>query len=387
MHPDGDGLYLAVTKAGVASWAFRYMLQWREHSMGLGPLRHVSLAEARRLADDARRLKRDGVDPIEHRRSRQRDEALAAAKAMTFRQCADAYITAHRAGWKGPASEAQWSSSLHAYVYPVFGGVSVQAIDVALVMRALEPIWTDKAETASRVRGRIESILDWAAARGHRAGENPARWRGHLENLLPKRSKVARVEHLAALPHTEIGAFMAELRQQDSVAARALEFLILTACRTGEVLGATWNEINLRERVWTIPAERTKAGKEHRVPLGDAAMAVALQMASIRSGDHVFAGTGSSGALSKTALANLLQRLGCPATVHGFRATFRSWAAEQRVTHEVAEMALGHAIPAAVVRAYQRSDLFEQRRRLMDAWARYCAEPDTGTVVPIAIAR
>jgi integrase len=375
MHPDGDGLYLAVTKVGVSSWAFRYMLNWREHAMGLGPLRHVSLAEARRLADDARRLKRDGVDPIEHRRAQRRGEALAAAKAMTFRQCAEAYVAAHRAGWKSAKHATQWPGSLEAYVYPVFGDVSVQAIDVSLVMQALEPIWNDKAETASRVRGRIESILDWAAARGHRHGDNPARWRGHLENLLPARSKVRQIVHHAALPYAEIGAFMAELRRQNSVAASAFEFLILTATRTSEALGARWREISLHDRVWTIPAGRTKGGREHRIPLSDATMAVIEQMAAARASDYVFPAP-RGGALGKMALPHVLQRLGRACTVHGFRATFRSWAADQRVPHEIAEMALGHAIPAAVVRAYQRSDLFEQRRQLMAAWARYCAEPD-----------
>jgi integrase len=374
MHPDGDGLYLAVTPAGVASWIYRYMLGRKERSMGLGPLRHVGLAEARRLADDARRLKREGVDPIEQRRARQRDETLAAAKAMTFRQCAVAYIAAHRAGWKSPKHAAQWPDSLERYAYPVFGDVAVQAVDVALVMRALEPVWNGKPETANRVRGRTEAILDWAAARGHREGDNPARWRGHLENLLPARRRVRQVVHHPALPYAEIGSFMAALRAQDGVGDRALEFLILTATRSSETLDARWSEISLPERMWVIPPVRTKGGKEHRVPLSDAAMAIVEAVRRSRSSDRVFSGV--RGALGSQALAQALHRIRRDITVHGFRSSFRSWAADHRVPHEIAEMALGHAIAAAVVRAYQRSDLLEQRRRLMDAWARYCAKPD-----------
>lgn len=387
MHPDGDGLYLAVTKTGVASWIYRYMLGRSERSMGLGPLRHVGLAEARRLADDARRLKREGVDPIEQRRARQRDEALATAKAMTFKQCAVAYIAAHRAGWKSAKHAGQWPDSLEKHAYPVFGDVSVQAIDVALVMRALEPIWKDKPETASRVRGRIEAILDWSAARGHREGDNPARWRGHLENLLPARRRVRQVVHHAALPYAEIGSFMTALRAQDGVGDRALEFLILTAARTSEVLGARWNEISLSERMWVSPPARTKTGTEHRVPLSDTALAIIEAMHKARSSNHVFPGI--RGALGTQALAQALHRMRRDVTVHGFRATFRSWAADHRVPHEIAEMALGHAIAEAVVRAYQRSDLLEQRRRLMDAWARFCAEPDArgAEVVELAALR
>jgi integrase len=387
MHPDGDGLYLAVTKAGVASWIYRYMLGRHERSMGLGPLRHVGLADARRLADEARRLKREGVDPIEHRRARQRDEALAVAKAVTFKQCAVAYITAHRAGWKSAKHAAQWSDSLERYAYPVFGGVSVQAVDTALVMSVVEPIWNDKPETASRVRGRIEAILDWSASRGHREGDNPARWRGHLENLLPARRRVRQVVHHAALPYAEIGSFMGALRAQNGVGDRALEFLILTATRTSEARGARWSEISLPEQVWIIPPARTKAGTEHRVPLSDAALAIVEAMREARSSDYVFSGI--RGALGSQALAQALHRLRRDVTVHGFRSSFRSWAADHRVPHEIAEMALGHAIPAAVVRAYQRSNLLEQRRRLMDTWARFCAEPDArgAEVVQLAALR
>ena len=245
MHADGGGLYLQVTKGGARTWIFRFMLHRRAREMGLGPLHIVSLAQAREKARECRKLRHEGVDPIEARKVRRAEERLAAATAITFEASAEAYIAAHRAAWKNPKHAAQWPSTLKTYVYPVFGALPVQSVDVGLVMKALEPIWQDKPETASRVRGRIESVLDWATARGYRQEENPARWKGHLENLLPARNKVRRVEHHAALSYPEIADFMAELRQQEGVAACALEFAILTAARTGEVIGAKWDEIDL----------------------------------------------------------------------------------------------------------------------------------------------
>ena len=248
---------------------------------------------------------------------------------MTFRQCGEAYIAAHRAGWKNDKHAAQWPSTLTTYVYPVFGDQPVQVVDVGLVMKALEPIWTEKAETASRVRGRIESILDWATARGYRQGENPARWRGHIENLLPKKTKIRPVEHHAALPYPEIGGFMVELHRQDGIAARALEFAILTAARTGEIIGARWAEIDFAERLWTVPAERMKAGKEHRVPLSDATLAILEKLRETRESDFVFPGSRSSRPISNMAMLMLLRRIGRgDLTAHGFRSSFRDWAAE-----------------------------------------------------------
>src|SRR5208282_28169 len=246
-YADGGGLYLLVGPGRTKSWIFRYRQAGRLRDMGLGPVHTISLAEARANALSARKLRLDGNDPIEVKRQRHRQAMIEAAKAISFRQCAEAYIAAHRAGWKNPKHAAQWPATLGAYVYPIFGALPVQAIDVGLIMKALGPIWTTKPETAGRVRGRIESILDWAATRGYRQGENPARWRGHLENLLPKKSKVRAVEHHAALPFAEIGSFVELLRKQEATAARALEFAILTAARTGEVTGATWNEIDLAE--------------------------------------------------------------------------------------------------------------------------------------------
>jgi integrase len=267
--------------------------------MGLGPLHTIGLADARQKAQDCRKARLDGQDPIEARRTARMAARLDAAKAMTFKACAERYIASHKAGWRNPKHAAQWPSTLGAYVYPVFGSLPVQAVDVGLVMKAIEPLWTVKPETAGSVRGRIESVLDWATARGYRQGENPARWRGHLDNLLPAKAKVRRVEHHAALGYDELAEFIVELRQQEGVAARSLEFAILTAARTSEVIGAQWSEFDLSARLWTIPAERMKAGKEHRVPLSDAAIAVLGNMQKVRQSDFVFPG-GKRGGRSAT---------------------------------------------------------------------------------------
>jgi integrase len=278
MYGDGGGLWLQVSSGGSRSWIYRFQLNGRQREMGLGPLHIASLAEAREKARECRKLRHEGVDPIDARKAKRAVERLAAATAMTFAECAESYIATHRAGWRNAKHAAQWPSSLATYVYPLIGALPVQAIDVGLVLKVLEPIWAEKTETASRVRGRIESVLDWAKARGYRQGENPARWRGHLENLLPARSKVQRVEHHAALPYAEMPAFAAELRQLAGIAARALEFTILTAARRGEVIGATWFEIDLKDRLWVIPADRMKSGREHRVPLSEAAITTLTQM-------------------------------------------------------------------------------------------------------------
>jgi integrase len=376
-YGDGGGLSLQVSKYGSKSWVFRFKASGRLREMGLGSLDTYGLAEARERARACRKLRDEGKDPIEERNAARSQAKLETSKAMTFEQCAERYIAAHRAGWRNGKHRNQWSSTLATYVNPIFGALSVQTIDTALVMKAIEPIWNEKPETASRVRGRVESILDWAAARGYRAGENPARWRGHLDKLLPKKTKVRRVEHHAALPYPEIGAFMAELRQQEGVPAHALEFAILTAARTGEVIGAQWDEFDLAERVWTVPAERMKAAKEHRVPLSDAALAIVEQMAEIRHGDHVFPGGRARRPISNMAMLMLLRRMGRDdLTIHGFRSSFRDWAAERTgFPAEVGEMALAHTIADAVERAYRRGDLFQKRRQLMDAWARFCTTP------------
>ena len=377
MHPDGHGLYLRVGPAGAKSWVFRYRNNGRRHDLGLGAYHLVSLAEARKRATEQRRLLRlDGHDPLLTRRTGRDQATLAAAKAMTFKACAEAYMAAHQAGWRNPKHRGQWTATLNAYVYPHFGDLPVQVIDVGLVMKSVEPIWTEKPETASRVRGRIEAVLDWATARGYREGENPARWRGHLQNLLAPRSKVRRVEHYAALPYSKIASFMAELCRQEGVAARALEFAILTAARTGEVIGAHWDEIDIARRLWTVSADRMKAGREHRVPLSDRAVEIIAEMKKHRldGQEFVFAGT-RGGPLSNMALLMTLRRMGYAAlTTHGFRSTFRDWAAERsEFPSEVAEMALAHVVGDKVEAAYRRGDLFEKRRQVMEAWCRFCS--------------
>jgi integrase len=386
LYPDGGGLYLQITKAGVKSWLLRFMLRGQARAMGLGPLIDVSLADARKQASACRRLLLDGIDPIDARKAHRTVAQLEAAKAMTFRQCAEGYIAAHKPGWRNTKHADQWTNTLATYAYPIFGRLPVQQIDVALVMKVLEPIWTAKTETASRVRGRVEAVLDWATTRGHRRGENPARWKGHLENLLPRRSKVQKVKHHPALAYQEIGAFMATLRAQEGIAARALEFTILTAARTGEVTGARRDELDRDATTWTVPGGRIKGGKEHRVPLSEPATAIAKSILKMEGSQFIFPGGRAKKPLSENAMLALLERMGRgEITVHGFRSTFRDWAAEQtNYPREVAEMALAHVVEDKVEGAYRRGDIFEKRRRLMDEWARYCASPTyIATVVPI----
>ena len=371
MYCDGGGLYLRVTKEGAKNWVFRYMLNGRARWMGLGPVALYSLQEARKRALEARRLRHDGVDPIEARRRARRQQQLEEAKAVTFKECADSYIKAHRAGWRNAVHTNQWETTLATYAHPIIGALPVQAINIGLVVRILEPIWNLKPETASRLRGRIEAILDWAKVSGYRDGENPARWRGHLDKLLPRKSRVRKVKHHAALPYAEMPTFMEALRKQQGIAARVLEFTILTACRTGETRGATWNEVDLPNETWTIPAERMKKGdREHRVPLSARALAILEEMQ--RDTALIFPDQVGK-PLSNMRLSRLLRRINRDVTAHGFRSTFRDWAAERTsFPNHVAEMALAHAIGNKVEAAYRRGDLFERRRELMNAWAAYC---------------
>lgn len=381
MYADGGGLYLRVTDNGTKNWVFRFMLNGRTRWMGMGPLHTVGLAEARNRAAGFRLQRHDGVDPIEARRAERLETRLNAAKALTFEECAARYIASHKAGWRNPKHAAQWEATLATYAGPVLGGLSVQAIDIALVLKVLQPIWTTKPETAGRVRGRIEAILDWAKVCGYRAGENPARWRGHLDKLLPARSKVRKVEHHAALPYAELPGFLVSLREQEGTAARALEFAILTAARTGEVIGARWSEIDLLDKTWTLPAARMKAGREHRVPLSARALAILEEMQRHRHAEEsfVFPGAKPDGPLSNMAFLMLLRRMGRgELTAHGFRSTFRDWAADRtNFPAEVAEMALAHTVSGKVEAAYRRGDLFEKRRRLMDAWAEFVRDGST----------
>ncbi|MFJ1253343.1 tyrosine-type recombinase/integrase [Cupriavidus sp. CuC1] len=388
-HADGGGLYLQVSPAGTKSWIFRFKLQGRAREMGLGSLNALSLADARGRAAECRRQLVDGIDPIEARKAVRDESRLEAAKAMTFDACATAYIGAHKAGWRNDKHVSQWENTIATYTQPVFGTLPVQSIDTALVMRVIEPMWNEKPETASRLRGRIESILDWATVRGLRRGENPARWRGHLEALLPARSKVRAVKHHAALPYDEMGAFVQAVRAEAGIAALALEFLILTAARTGEVIGARWEEFDLEAKVWTVPAERMKGKREHRVPLSPAALKVIAATQATRTGDYVFPGRKADKPLSNMAMLALLKRMEREdLTSHGFRSTFRDWAAERtNYAREVAEAALAHAVGDKVEAAYRRGDLFEKRRRLMNEWAKHCASSGKGAaVIPIRAA-
>jgi integrase len=404
LHGDGGGLWLQVTpnRRG-RSWVFRYTFNGRAREMGLGSLDTIGLAEAREQAKQCRQLLQGTpttppIDPIEHRRALQGAAKLAATRARTFKACAEGYMTAHQAGWRNSKHAAQWPATLGTYVYPVIGDLPVDAVDTGLVVKVLEPIWQKKPETASRVRGRIEAILDWAKTAEYRKGDNPARWRGHLQNLLMKPSSAAKAarrskgrgEHHAALPYREIGAFMADLRQQQGVAARALEFAILTASRTNEVLGARWEEF--KDGVWTVPAERMKAGKEHRVPLSKPALAIVERMAEIRDGDFVFPGDNPGRPLSNMSMLMLLRRMNRgDLTVHGFRSTFRDWAGDcTDFPREVIEMALAHTLGDKVEAAYRRGDGFQKRRLLSEAWATFCAEAkpkpadeDATKVVPL----
>jgi integrase len=387
MHADGGGLWLQVSGDDDSlnrSWLFRFATgetvvskngkeRSRERQMGLGSLDTVTLAEARQRAAECRKMREHGVDPIEARRAQRATQAIAAAKALTFDQCSDAYINAHRAGWKNAKHAAQWPATLKAYASPVFGRLPVAAVDQALVMKALEPIWTVRPETANRLRGRIEAVLDWARARGFRDGENPARWKGHLNKLLPARAKVQKVKHHPALDYRDIPAFMADLRKRAGTSAIALEFLILNASRTSEVINACPAEIDQRAKTWVIPGERMKSGKEHRVPLSARALAIIERMRK-DGAEYIFPGRKAGTPLSNMAMAELLKEMGrTEITVHGFRSTFRDWAAEQtNFPNHVIEMALAHIVGDKVEAAYRRGELLEKRRQLMEAWAAYC---------------
>jgi integrase len=373
-YGDGGGLWLQVSRSGSKSWVFRFTMARKRREMGLGSLQTVSLAQARMLARECRSLLLEGKDPLEARNAAKAANALSRARLMTFDQCAAAYIDAHRSGWKNAKHASQWENTLATYATPLIGALPVAAVDTDLVVKVLAPIWGTRTETATRLRGRIESILDWATVSTYRQGENPARWRGHLENLLANPNKIAPVRNHPALPWQEIKGFMAQLIEREGIAARAAEFTILTACRSGEVRGAMWAEIDLQARLWAIPAARMKAGKEHRVPLSSAALA--LLDAMPRLGDLVFPGRKQGAELSDMSLTAVLRRMGRgDITIHGFRSTFRDWCAESpdnAFPREVCEHALAHSLPDKVEAAYRRGDLLEKRILLMQAWADYC---------------
>lgn len=394
---DGDGLYLQVALGDAKSWLFRYTLRGKAREMGLGPVGDlpdgVPLAKARMLASAARALLQEGKDPIVARRAERaaREQADAEAAERTFRAAAEALVESRRAGWRNAKHGAQWLATLQAYVFPIVGDLPVSEVDTAAVLRVLRPIWERVPETASRVRQRIEAVLDAARVKGWRSGENPARWKGHLAGELPQPRKVKRVVHRPALPWERMGEFMAALADRDGVAAQALRFTILTAARTGEVRGMRWREVDLDAEVWVVPADRMKAGKTHRVPLSPAALTVleAMRPLARGPGDLVFPGGRAGKPLSDMSLSEVVRRMneaenpGAPprwrdaegraVVPHGFRASFRMWAGETRPEgREVVEMALAHTIKDKAEAAYARSDLLEKRRPLMEAWAEQC---------------
>lgn len=386
-YGDGAGLWLQVSQYESKSWIFRFTLAGKQREMGLGALHTVNLSEARAKAKQARLLLLEGKDPLEVRRADKLADALERAKTVTFDQCASAYIATHRSGWKNAKHANQWENTLFTYATPVIGALPVADIDTALVVKVLSPIWQSKTETASRLRGRIESILDWATVSMYRRGDNPARWRGHLENLLADPGRVARIVHHPALPWQETGAFMAALSKQAGIAARAAEFAILTATRSGEVRGATWSEIDLAAELWVIPAERMKAGREHRVPLSSAALT--LLNAMPRFGELIFPGRQDDKPLSDMSMTTVLRRMNrSDITIHGFRSTFRDWCSESVANafpREVCEHALAHSLPDKVEAAYRRGDLIEKRTLLMQAWADYCMTiPTVATISSIS---
>jgi len=387
-----DGLHLRVVGVSRA-WVLRVVVGVRidakgksvihRRDIGLGSYPELSLADAREKAREYRKQIQSGINPVEERKTEKIQKALESVKTKTFKECAGAYIEANRAGWKNVKHVQQWENTLETYAFPKIGSLPVDVIDTGLVLSVLqqkvvtpkgsESLWLCKTETASRLRGRLESILDWAAFRGFRQGDNPARWKGHLEHELPAKNKVQKVEHHAALPYAEIGGFMAELRAKEGTSARALEFAILTASRSGEVRGATWAEVDLSSRIWTIPAERMKAGKEHRVPLSNRVIALLAALPRVAGSSHVFPAP-RGGALSDMSLTAVLRRMGRGGlTQHGFRSTFRDWAGETTTyPREVCEHALAHKLADGVEAAYQRGDLLAKRSQMMADWSEFC---------------
>lgn len=394
-HADGNGLYLCVKPSGARSWILRYMIGGKAREMGLGGFPLYGLADARKKRDNERKRVSEGIDPIATRdallEADKREQAIAVAKGTTFNDCVRRFLSAKSIEWSNLKHRKQWQATLDTYAAPVFGELPVQVVDTDLVMKALTPLWTEKTETASRLRGRIEAVLDWATVSKFRSGENPARWRGNLDKLLPKPGKIAKVEHHPALPYREVNAFLHLLAPLAATAARALEMVIYTALRTGEAIGAKWDEISLDAGVWIVPAERMKMKKEHRVPLSAPAVEVLRNLEALRINDYVFPSPNSTDGrprpLSTMAMLTLLKRMKrTDITPHGFRSTFRDWAAEQtNFPREIAESALAHSNNNATEAAYQRGDFFEKRAQLMTAWAKHCqtTAQDAASVTPI----
>jgi integrase len=369
---DGNGLQLFVDASGARRWVLRFTWHGRRREMGLGGFPDVSLSDAREKASEARKLVRAGVDPVA---AGKRERTVP-----TFGELADAVMASISAGYRNEKHRAQWKMTLEVYAAPL-RSKPVDAIETTDVLAVLEPLWIQKPETASRLRGRIEKVLNAAKAKGYRGGENPAAWRGHLDNLLPRHQKLTRGHH-AAMSYADVPAFMGKLRERDATAARALEFTILTAARSGETLGATWAEIDLDKKVWTVPANRMKAGREHRVPLSDAAIAILRPLFELRTGELIFSAP-RGGQFSDMAMSAVLRRMNIEnATVHGFRSAFRDWCGnETAFPRELAEQALAHVIGDKAEQAYRRGDALEKRRQLMEGWANYVGRAHTAKVV------
>ena len=391
---DGGGLYLQITATDARSWVYRFAVAGRRRDMGLGPFPAVTLAMARSLAAEARSLVKAGQDPIAARDAERARQRLDEARGITFDKAVELFLAGNEAGWKNQKHRLEWRTSLRVYASPHIGALPVGSIDTSHVTKVLDPIWQGKTETASRIRGRIERVLDWARVRGYRAaGENPARWRGHLEETYPARGKVQPVKHHAAALIDAMPALYERLGEVNGIAALALRFIILTAARAGEAVGATWPEVDIDEGVWTIPASRMKAGRVHRVPLSREAVTILATLAKLRTGAHVFPGlrassrltAGGGRALSVRAVLRALREAGeTRATVHGFRSCFRDWCAERtNYPRDVAEMALAHSIGDKVEAAYRRGDLFERRKRMMQDWATFVRTIPSAKVVSI----
>lgn len=368
------GLTLQITAGGAKSWVFRVMVAGRRREIGLGAYPTVQLAEAYTRAREVRDQIFKGVDPLAERRAAQlkvqADRADEIARSWTFQKCAEAYVAAKAPGWKSQKHAKQWSSTLSTYVYPRIGALPVSDVELSHVMAIVEPDWTSKTETMNRVRNRIELVLDWAAVRGYRSKDNPARWRGNLDMLLAAPSKVAPIKSHRALAVSQIPTFMSGLKEATGMAARCLEFVILTACRSGEARLATWDEINWEERTWHIPGARMKSGRPHRVPLSLPALALLEALPRLEGEKFIFPSARKGASLSDMALLQVMRRMQVDAVPHGFRSAFSSWcASETDYPFEVREMALAHTVGDATVSAYQRSDLFEKRRKLMSDWA------------------
>ena len=391
MHADGNGLYLRVQASGVKSWIFRYQLNGRRREMGLGALVSKSAPDARVEAAEFAKLVHSKIDPIDLRRQESEKAAAAArqseAASVTFRMVAADYISTHKSGWKNAKHADQWKNTLETYAHPIIGDKPISDVTTEDVIKILSPIWKTKTETASRVRSRLELVLSFGKAKKLREGENPATWRGHLDAVFPKPGRVKPVRHYPALPYVRMSAFMKKLRDEDGIGARALEFAILTAARSGEVRLAKWPEFDMTRRVWTVPAPRMKSKREHRVPLSDAAISLLESLPKIEGYDYVFIGDKKDKPLSDMTLAAVIKRMnaasdkpiwiedktGRPAVPHGLRSSFRDWAAE--ITHyprEMAEMALAHTVDNKVEAAYRRGDMFEKRRSIMQDWAAWC---------------